>query len=190
MRNNSARARKLQNLKVVAHPHGLTYNASIHSACLESGLEQYQLKLYNTQKAWRYVYFSKGFLNWFNSELPNLAVPTEGNDDLYVQLETEFLGFCSGEPLSDLMDIKCLDPHDYGVWELKTANLRIFGWFPEKNYFIVHHVELKGNLTKYANYTAHINAVVKFRESLASVLSSYVSGKGVFHVISNKPRSF
>lgn len=186
VRNGSDRAKKLRGQKVIAPPHDLTYNASIDSACIQAGLVKYELRLYPTQRVWRYIYSSSVFLEWNNPVLLGGISSSHDNDPISVQLASELLYFCSGGILSDRQEIRCLDPKANAVWELKTPDLRLFGWFPHKNYFILHHCEVKSLLMDYGAYQPHIEAVVQYRESLAHILPEYVEEKGVSNVISNR----
>jgi hypothetical protein len=84
----------------------------------------------------RFIYALPRFQTWVQNELPLLASnwdlensPVEQFDDLMAQ-------FALGDALAVGDDFRCLFEHDDGVWELKTADLRIFGWFYKRDVFV------------------------------------------------------
>ena len=133
--------------KTVAKPSDLTYKSSVADACVADGLSLYEILLPVNQRAWRYVYASPSFLMWYAEDMPKISVSNPAEDDpIKEQLEIELHGFAYGHLLRDQDDIKCLEPLSDGVWQLKTPDIRLFGWFPERDYFVIHAAEAKANL--------------------------------------------
>lgn len=60
--------------------------------------------------------------------------------------------FVRGKALIEGEDLKRLDPHEKEVWEFRTGlalrklQLRLFGWFPQPNHFVVVHGKRRGDL--------------------------------------------
>jgi hypothetical protein len=78
------------------------------------------------------------------------------------QLDEMFHQFCSGGNINvagaaswmhaghdqeELKELRC-EPRD--VWEFKTQDLRIFGWFHTPDIFIVSNISMKSQLEQYA----------------------------------------
>jgi hypothetical protein len=84
-------------------------------------------------------------------------------------------------------DIRMLRPHERGVWELKTVDVRIFGWVPMQNYLILHcggdAEHLHEDLTRYKPY---IDNTVAFRESLTQTFPPPVMSREISDVLSNR----
>lgn len=117
------------------------------------------------------------FLSWCAVEMPKieLSYPDE-TDDLKTQIVSEFFGFIDGAYMRDTLDFRCLEPKDDAIWELKTVDLRIFGWFAAKNYFIAHVAKEKEKLKKWADYQPIFNEVSRFRAILANDLPPHNTG--------------
>ena len=131
---------------------------------------------------------SDRFQKWVQNEMPAIMPRCEDDPSAAIQLEQEFHGFRYGFGLTFGTDTRRLEPVDSSVWELKTPDLRIFGWFPAVNYFVAHLGEAKANLTDWDSYKPYVDEVVRFRESLSGFLRAYVTG-GMSNVVSNRPQS-
>jgi hypothetical protein len=64
------------------------------------------------------------------------------------------------------VDYKKLDPLRQHVWELKTPDVRVLGWFAKKRYFVAVCGELKDKIPKAKMYAPYVQSVVNFRENL------------------------
>lgn len=178
--------RRLAQQKGIAKEHDMTYKSSAHDACKAAGLSKIDVLLPVRQKAWRYVFASPRFIDWLNLCVPKIVLHrSEEDDTLLVQIETEFFSFSRGDYLRDPDDVRRLDPQPDGVWELKTPDLRLFGWFPERDHFIVHMAHEKEGM-KWKDYEPLIKEVCEFRAGLTAVLRNYIAG-GLWNVVSNRP---
>ena len=182
------RVRRLESQFAIAEPHELTYISSAHGACKAAGLRAYEPKMRRGKCAWRYVFASKVFLEWVNSEMPAITPDHPDNDPPKVQLEAELYGFCCGFALAFGSDVRCLEPQRLSVWELKTADLRLFGWFCQKNYLVLHKGERKAKLQKWEDYAPFVDEVNRFRSDLSIHIPIYVVGR-LADVVSNRPQS-
>ena len=67
-------------------------------------------------------------------------------------------------------DCKKLHPLMNSVWELRTSDVRIFGWFPRRSTFVAvggaMKRDLKGDAERKDPYQPFINEVVTFRAKL------------------------
>ena len=187
-RGCSRRVRRLESQFAIAEPNELTYISSAHDACKAAGLQVYEPIMRRGKRAWRYVFASAVFLEWTKLEVPNITADDPENDLPKIQLDEELYGFCYGYALAYGTDVRCLVPLPLSVWELKTADLRLFGWFSEKNYFILHNGECKAKLRKREDYAPFIKEVVDFRRGLLTEIPHYVVG-GLADVVSTRPQS-
>jgi hypothetical protein len=188
----SQRVRRKMMLEAVASPCDLTYKASVDQACTAANLEKYTGSLYGRCE-WRYVYGSKDFIAWANAQLPGIVPERVESGTAAEQLEAEFYGFRDGLGLAYGTDIRCLEtavgclePLELGVWELKTPDIRLFGWFPDVNYFVVHSGAEKRKLPLKRDYAPFIAEIVRFRQSLVSFLPNHIIGGRLSDVISNR----
>lgn len=82
------------------------------------------------------------------------------------QLADMFRRVMTGERI-DRFRPKTLRQHPEWIHELRTADLRIFGWFWRTTHFIVSSVEFKSRLsTKEVTYGGHIEGCRVYRGSL------------------------
>ena len=185
LKRPSPRVRAVARHWVVAKPHGLTYISSLGDACGADGLQRYEYEAGINEFAWRYIYASKEFVTWKDGIDPNTAPDFPEDPEIPVQFAQELDGFCGGSGLAPGSDIRNMEPLERGVWELKTPDLRLLGWFPARNYLILHKGELKRNLVRYADYRPLIDEVVRFRESLGAETKRFLVGR-LSDVFSNR----
>jgi hypothetical protein len=84
----------------------------------------------------RRIYMLPRAVGWAEEKLPALQSVWQIDETPAEQLDAILAEFCAGEPLAAGEDFKCLHPIEDGIWELKTADLRVFGWFYRKETFI------------------------------------------------------
>lgn len=113
----------------------------------------------------RWVHQAPCFPAWFES-LKNETPDAPRNLSPYEQVEQALYDYCMGKPLIYDRDRRRLDPQLFGVWEFKTADVRVFGWLPQKRHFIAHHVAMRRDLKPASKYDQHRNDVVAFRDAL------------------------
>jgi hypothetical protein len=89
------------------------------------------------QQPMRLLYGTPGFIGWLNKILkgaePSIrlgeATPAEQVDQIFHQ-------FLSGMPLVYSKQFRFIRAEKNAVWELKTTDIRIFGWFLKKDCFV------------------------------------------------------
>lgn len=86
----------------------------------------------------RRLYWTKEFHQWWVTveHLPSRSIV--GMTD---QLNQAFADFISGRPMTGMA--RCDPPTGEGVWKIKTPDLRLFGWAPEKQVLVLAAGELK-----------------------------------------------
>ncbi len=128
---------------------------------------------------------SQELVKWFRDVLPNLTArwTTEVRPD--EQLDTLLAKYASGAVLYYLNDLKCLRSHGRSVWELRTDDVRIFGWFPFKDCFVGVVAGSAGDVKVDREYDKCIEQVVAFRDALDLNEPKFVKSEKVDDVISN-----
>ena len=137
---------------------------------------------------WRTLYGTDAFINWLDIVLPGLV-----HDPMYAdvspleQVFALFAEYVSGDVfLNDRRFKKLRCTPDHYIWELKTEDVRIFGWAPEKDVFIccfgdsADQIKLQNGYGRYIALTAHARNELNLDEP-KSVISEEPSD-----VISNK----
>jgi len=84
----------------------------------------------------RLLYLFPRAVTWMDTVLPDLT-SRFGSEIVPIEQLDDFLGvYCSGDVLMYERQFKPLQHIDKGIWELKTVDLRLFGWFHKRDCFI------------------------------------------------------
>lgn len=143
----------------------LTLMATLAMLEEQQVLQRYEPDLEPGQMAQRVLYATSGFLNWFTNVLPTLKKDW-GSLSPEEQVTRVLWEFVAGAPLVYSQGFKNLDPMIDGVWELKTLDVRIFGWFAAKSTFVAVTGELRAALVPWSAYAPYIAAVKQVRSAL------------------------
>lgn len=112
--------------------------------------------------------------------LPGLNLPLKKQFVALAEL------FCAGERLSYGYQFKPLTHITDGVWKLKTADIRIFGWFSRKDCFIGAVADDATKIKDHNLYHGYANVPTKrFRDALDLNPPKFVSGDDPHAVVSN-----
>lgn len=137
------------------------------------------------EREWRFIHTSPRFRERVETELPNWTSSWKVEVDPAQQLDALVEVFCSGETLTFGPQFKPLTHIKDGIWELKTPDLRIFGWFCKKDHFIAGTMDVTFNIKKYNLYAGYAGEVERFRNQLDLNEPKYVVGENPDVVVSN-----
>jgi hypothetical protein len=85
----------------------------------------------------RLLYGTPGFISWLD-ELVKGAQPKDrlGEATPAEQVDDLFHAYLSGAPLVHMRQFRSIRTEKNAVWELKTPDVRMFGWFLKKDCFV------------------------------------------------------
>jgi hypothetical protein len=132
---------------------------------------------------WRFIYALPRFRERVENDLTTWESSWKVESTPAEQLDALFE--ISGETLTYHHQFKLLKPIRDGIWELKTPDLRLFGWFPIKDCFIGGALDLAFNVKKYGLYAGYIGEVVRLRDKLDLDEPKFVAGEDPNAVVSN-----
>lgn len=89
--------------------------------------------------------------------------------------------FITGAPLVFDREFHALWPGEDAVWELKTPDLRLIGYFTSFDVFVAVSIDFKDIIVKHGLMPGYCGVVVRFREQYGTV---YVNSSGECDVIS------
>jgi len=106
------------------------------------------------------------------------------------QLYAILVKYISGQKLNTdplWSDLKIIRPHENGVWEFRTTDLRIFGWFIWQDIFIANSM-FDADFLKQTGLSVKsiCNETAWFRKSLDLCQPVFVESEQVENVISNQ----
>lgn len=137
------------------------------------------------RQEFRCIVCSPKLRTWIEQDLPTLQSALGLELSPIEQFFTLVQTFCSDEPLTYGDHFKPLYCRGQGVWELRTEDIRVFGWFALKDHF----VGVSGNdatfIKNHQLYGGYIGEVVRFREALQLDEPKFVIGEEARDVVSN-----
>lgn len=101
------------------------------------------------------------------------------------QLDALVGRFAAGEILTFQHHFWPLSNLGSGVWELKTQDLRVFGWFPQRDCFIGDKADNTTRIKQHRLYSGYVNEVVRFRNALDLDEPKFLEGVDPRVVVSN-----
>lgn len=144
----------------------LTYMATVEHLVAVGKLKKHVPDLDDDELPERLALLSPEFEAWAQTELK--PCPCLGGRFVtpFEQAEQILYEFVVGRPMAYSVHYRKLDPIGLHVWELKTPDVRIFGWFPRKCHFIAVCGELKNRIRRAKDYAPYIQRVLDFRVQL------------------------
>jgi hypothetical protein len=133
----------------------------------------------------RFIHTSPRFRERADKELPNWESHWNVETNPTQQFDALVEVFCSGKTLTFGRQIKPLTHIKDGIWELKTPDLRIFGWFCKKDHFIAGTMDLAFKVKEHNLYAGYVGEVARFRDQLDLDEPKFVKGDDPNVLVSN-----
>jgi hypothetical protein len=159
--------------------------ATVLELALAQRLFRLDPALEQNEKEWRFIHTSPRFREREQKELRTWESTWKIEENPTQQLDALVEVFCSGETLTFGPQFKPLTHIKDGIWELKTADLRIFGWFCKKDHFIAGTMDLAFNVKKHDLYGGYAGEVERFRDQLDLNEPKFIPGEDPNVVVSN-----
>ncbi|MDX8534303.1 hypothetical protein RFM41_24575 [Mesorhizobium sp. VK25A] len=117
-------------------------------------------------------------IDWFENVLPGAAADMgDGSQTPIQQLDDLLHLYVSGADLSFFERSHSMQPDDRGVWELKTTDLRLFGWFRRKNASVIAEVDTAYRCKLHGLYGGYRDSVERRRQNLDLDEPKFIIGK-------------
>jgi hypothetical protein len=149
-------------------------------------LEPFEAELFVWEQPHRVVYGSSEFVRWYSDDLPQIPSRVGADADPIDQVSGLLHSFVAGDPLDSPRQFRMLTPNNDHVWELKTIDIRIFGWFVRRDMFIAVCGEEKELLEDHGLYPYLCDAVTRFRTLHGVEAANIVRGKEYRDVLSDR----
>lgn len=160
--------------------------ATLIQLCQQNQLLQLDPQLSSAALEERFVFLLPRVRQWFEDELPSLQPTWNRELSPLEQIDALMEIFCSGQPLAIGQTFKHLFFRDAaGIWELKTADVRIFGWFPWKDHFIASAAGLADHIKTHNLYHGYSVQAQRDRDLLNLDKPKFIFGDNPNDVVSN-----
>lgn len=133
----------------------------------------------------RVIYASPRLITWMSDILPALKSEWDTSITPLEQLDAFLEIYGSGEVLTYDRRFKPLCHHMDGIWEFKTPDLRLFGWFVKKDQFVGWAADLAAKVKKHELYHGYAREAGNFRQKLKLDEPKYITGEDPYAVVSN-----
>lgn len=162
----------------------LTLNATLARLAKEENLSEHAPPLGRRQLACRSVYLMPGLVQWFRTVLPKLIAMDGQNIDPRGQVASLLKQFVAGERMDHEHLLKKLEPLGKDIWELKTPDVRIFGFFISKDHFLAVVADSMELTKTYDLYRGYVNFASDERERMGIPEALRMRGASYNDVIS------
>ena len=111
--------------------------STIEELVAAGAISRIEVALNGREQSQRLLFGTPDFIEWLR-RLINGAGPENsvGQATAAEQVDQLFHLYLSGAPLIHTRQFRYIRAEDYAVWELKTPDVRIFGWFMKRDCFV------------------------------------------------------
>lgn len=164
--------------------------ATLEQLCQQGHLVELPVPLGPEEMPWRKLYGTPEFVQWLDQVLPYLPEdPVHADASPLEQVATTFAEYVLGEDMAaETMFRKLRSNPEHFVWELKTDDIRVFGWAPRKDHFICCFGDLADEIKRSNAYGRYIALTVRTRQLLELDEPKVVGRTEYRDVISNQDR--
>jgi hypothetical protein len=147
-------------------------------------IEKYDPALPRGRFEERRIFFVPRAVKWLQNELPDCSsswnIEASPEEQLYDLLQA----FCSGEHLFYQRQLNPIRHISAGIWELKTADVRLFGYFHRKDCFICTDADLASRVKEFKLYNGYRDQAVRERSQLKHDSPTFIPGDDPQNVVS------
>ena len=127
----------------------------------------------------RLIYVHPRVASWIDDNLEtldndgfyeNVPSPQQQADDLFYE-------YISGADMISDWPPHAMMPDESGVWELRTADLRFFGWFWRKSIFLMTAIDTKDRCLTYSLASAYRDQCVRDRDEFDLEPPAFCTGE-------------
>lgn len=125
------------------------------------GLRKLDAQLSRRQQEFRCFYAAPKLVQWIENDLHHAGSQHNLEQSPAEQVDALLEVYCSGEVLSYGWAFKEIKPIGSGVWEFKTADVRIFGWFNREDVFVGVVADFAWRVKEYKLYAGYRDEVLR-----------------------------
>lgn len=111
--------------------------STIEELVSSGAISRIEAELNSRDQPMRLLYGTPGFIGWLTEILQGAEPPNRlGEATPGEQIDQLFHTYLIGQPLTYTKQFRFIRAEKNAVWELKTTDVRIFGWFLKKDCFV------------------------------------------------------
>lgn len=160
--------------------------ATIHTLAASGAVKRVHLDLPRREFEDRFIYLSEQAHAWLSDTLPELhSIHPDADLSPHEQVFHLFRSFIIGRSVKHWHALHIMHPDDMGVWELKTLDVRLIGWFPVIDHFVIGRADSMERCKTHKLYPGYRDETVRLRETLGLDTPTFVPGGALSDVLSN-----
>ncbi len=163
--------------------------ATINHLETKNKLVLYDANLKSDEQKQRLLYLSPDLVRWFDDDLVYQGKDWDKYFTPIEQVEEVFDQFVRGHPDMGRGDMKKLNPKGKHVWQFKTRDVRILGYFYRKNVFIAVCGAMRKDLCPSSKYNPLKERIINFRKNIGLDEPLYMKEKLLDELISIQNKS-
>src|SRR5689334_1256284 len=168
-----------------ACPLGSPFMPTISDLVDSGALARIDVELGPHEQPIRLLYGTPDFVAWLQGVLDGARSPRPlAHLSAAEQIDDLFYSFLSGAPLAFNRQFRAIRVEDNAVWELKTPDVRIFGWFLAKDCFAAVFGNWADTIKDHDLYRGYRIAIRRLRRELEIDASLCVKGGAPDDVLS------
>jgi hypothetical protein len=136
--------------------------ATILEITKTGALRKLDAELSHRQQELRCFYATPKLAHWIENDLLHANSQHNLEQSPAEQVDALLEVYCSGEVLDYGRAFKEIRPIEHGVWEFKTADVRIFGWFNQADVFVGVVADLAWRVKEYSLYAGYRDEVLRY----------------------------
>lgn len=159
--------------------------ATLLELSIRGDLIRYDPGLGENQLENRCIYVFPRVLAWIENRLPNIESDIENEHSPEEQLDDFLAAFCRGDALAFGRQFHSLIPIGDSVWELKTPDVRLFGWFAACDCFVATDGAAAGLVKRLRMYAGYRDQAIRLRNQLELNEPKNLHGDAPDGIVSN-----
>jgi hypothetical protein len=132
----------------------------------------------------RFLYASPRLMTWLQDILPTLETTLGLEVTPMQQIDALAESFVTGQTLRFRREFKPLVNVGDGIWELRTPDIRLIGWFPHFDHFLGFCADDAWHIKEYRLYAPYGREAVNFRGALPLTEPKFIPGDDPGDVVS------
>ena len=137
------------------------------------------------RQEFRLMYVLPELRQWIEDTLPTLGSTWKIEQSPLEQFDAWLDTYCSGEALTYQRHFYPLNHIKAGIWEMKTADLRVFGWFSAVDCFIGANAGVADQIKRLNMYRPYCEEALRRRAQLDLDEPKFIPGDNPHAVVTN-----